>query len=72
MNFNLLLEQVLRETHYLTGPVLSYLTGPVLSSLVTLPNTLRYSALYIYMKIHVPSMLAKGVKTINKQAATMA
>ena len=61
MNFNLSLEQILRETHYLTGPVLS--------SLVTLPNTLRYSALYMYMKIHVP---AKGVKTINKQAATMA
>ena len=64
MNFNLLLEQVLRETHYLTGPVLS--------SLVNLPNTLRYSALYMYMKIHVPGMLAKGVKTINKRAVTMA
>ena len=23
--------------------------------------------IYMYMKIHVPSMLAKGVKTINKQ-----
>ena len=24
------------------------------------------------MKIHVPNMLAKGVKTINKEAAAMA
>ena len=23
--------------------------------------------MYMYMKIHVPSMLAKGVETINKQ-----
>ena len=28
--------------------------------------------MYMYMKNHVPSMLAKGVETINKQAATMA
>ena len=23
--------------------------------------------MYVYMKLHVPSMLAKGVATINKQ-----
>ena len=29
--------------------------------------------IHVHMKIHVPSMLAKGVKTITKQAAaTMA
>ena len=26
-----------------------------------------YSVVYMYMKIHVPSMLSKGVETINKQ-----
>ena len=31
-----------------------------------------YCTYTLYMKIHVPSMLAKGVATINKQAATMA
>ena len=31
-----------------------------------------YTCMYIYMKIHVPSMLAIGVHTTNKQAATMA
>ena len=27
----------------------------------------QYGSHYMYMKIHVPSMLAKGVETINKQ-----
>ena len=33
-----------------------------------------YMYIYVYMKIHVPSMLAIGVDkhTTNKQAATMA
>ena len=58
-----------RESHYLDqgGPIL----GGCVFIMTGLP-IINLKKIKKYMKIHVPSMLAKGVKTINKQAATMA
>ena len=48
-----------------------YIVYTCMQSLSCFSYYLQSTCMYMYMKIHVPSMLAKGIKTNNKQAATM-